>query len=138
MKKIRVLLGDLGHMTKRLPNNFVPLNIGYIGASLEQAFDGEVCVGLYKDAFRLLEVIHELRPKVLTLSNYVWNRNLSLYVMRVYKQICQEGIGVIGGPNLPFEEDRLKKWLVDNPVVDFVVPGEGERSLCSKIICVSD
>lgn len=138
MKKTTLCMGDLGHTTKRMPNNFVPINIGYLGAFAEKKFSGEFSIQLFKDACRLVDVIKEQRPAVLALSNYVWNHNLSMYVAALYKKICPDGFVVVGGPNVPLDRERISEWLTRHRDVDFLVAGEGELSFANIIGNLTD
>jgi len=136
MKKI--FLGDLGHTSIRLANNFVPLNIGFLNSYLEKKFPNEFCITLFKDVFKILSAIKQERPDVLALSNYIWNSNLSIYVANFYKKLCPKGVVVFGGPNFPNDIKRIKQWLINHENVDFVILGEAEKAFSELIKQVSN
>ena len=48
MKKV-VAIGDLGHVEKMLSNNFVPINIGFMGSYITKKFPNDTSVSLFKD-----------------------------------------------------------------------------------------
>ncbi len=128
MNKKVICIGDLGHTTRRMPNNFIPLNIGFIGAYAAEKFSRECSIHLFKDPYKLVDFIKENKPSVLALSNYVWNHHLSMHVILLYKQVCPSGVVVVGGPNIPLDMPRMREWLVHYGNVDFVVMGEGEAA----------
>jgi radical SAM superfamily enzyme YgiQ (UPF0313 family) len=73
-------------------------------------------------------------PDVLALSNYDWNTNLNLPVLKYVKQVNPQTITVLGGPN--FEHSDYE-WMTDffknRPQVDLYIVGEGEWSFTQLI-----
>jgi len=136
MKKTLVL-GDLGHTTKILASNFVPLNIGLIASYLKSFYDKEWNIVLFKNPQKLINYIKNNKTNVMALSNYCWNYSLSKYVLRSYRQIYPGGITVFGGPNIPKEKPRIHALLSKNKFIDFIIEGEGEASFYNIIQRIS-
>ena len=131
MKKI--FLADLGHTSIRLSNNFVPLNIGYLNSYIAKEYPNEFSITLFKDVYKIIDTIKREKPDLLALSNYIWNSNLSIFIANFYKKLHPKGIVVFGGPNFPGEKNRIKRWLIINNCVDFIILGEAEKALSMLI-----
>ena len=128
-QRIRIALGDLGHTTKLLANNMVPLNIGFISSYLTSQFGNDVDVRIFKDPARLLEYCTTTKPDLVAVSNYAWNQQIGLQILKAYKAARPSGVSVMGGPNFPKVDDGMQRWLMANQHVDFAVENEGEKSL---------
>jgi len=128
-----IYLGDLGHTSIRLANNFIPLNIGFLNAYIEKEYPKEFCITLFKDVFKILDAIKDAPPDVLALSNYIWNSNLSLYVADCFRKLNSKGVVVFGGPNFPNDNKRIKQWLKINHYIDFIITGEAEKAFSGLI-----
>ena len=124
---MNIFLGDLGHYTVKLTNNFAPINIGYISAYAKKLFGDEVDIQLFRDPEKLWNAVRREPPTVLALSNYVWCQSVSENILRHYKTLKPNGCAVWGGPNFPMNEmHKAGQYLVDRPFVDFYIPFEGE------------
>ncbi len=129
-KKIRIYLGDLGHFTTVLTNNVTPINIGFIGALLKKHLKDRIEVRLFKNPQVLIDAIYKEPPRILGLSNYVWNHSISAMMLKLFKKIRPDGVTVWGGPHFPINEVyKAKNFLVEKPYVDFYVPLEGELAV---------
>lgn len=127
MRKTKVLLADLRHLWNGvLFADTMPLGIGYMKAVMDNrladAVDCEIFA--YSDDFRNA-IIHS-SPDVVMVSNYMWNEALSLWYLNLVKQILPNTLTVMGGPNIPIEKHRQKKFLENNPQIDIYVLGEGD------------
>jgi len=77
------------------------------------------------DARQALFYVSQRMPRVLGLSCYCWNMDVSLELARLYKAVAPESLVVLGGPEVgPIAETYLR----DNNAVDLVVRGEGEAT----------
>jgi len=77
------------------------------------------------DARQALFYMCQRMPRVLGLSCYCWNMEVSLELARLYKAMAPESLVVLGGPEVgPIAETYLR----DNNAVDLVVRGEGEAT----------
>ncbi len=136
---IKIALGDLGHTTKILANNYVPLNIGFLTAYAKKTFGREVEIELFKSSRNIIDFIKNEKPHILALSNYSWNCNLSLHILKLYKGLFSEGIAVLGGPNFPRKAERIKRqWLKEYSYIDFIINDEGEVAFSNLIQSLAD
>ena len=110
MKKV-IAIGDLGHVEKMLSNNFVPINIGFMGSYITKQFSNDTSVSFFKDPENLYNFIEKHRPDVLALSNYVWNERLTFHFANVAKRMQPNTLVVVGGPNIPIDEKREIEFL---------------------------
>ena len=127
MQPIRIALGDLKHMTVGKHSFMMPIGIGYIASYLlGQVKTGDVEIRLYYDPEPILKDIAGWKPDVVGLSNYCWNSELSRTVFRYTKKMNPETFCVSGGPNFPNSNEERRKYLSENPEIDFYAYFEGE------------
>ncbi|MGL4733055.1 MAG: DUF4080 domain-containing protein [Fusobacteriaceae bacterium] len=70
--------------------------------------------------------IYEKSPDVVIFSTYIWNREYVFKIIGEMKKIvpgCKIGLG---GPEVSYDSEKV---LSENPEIDFVVKGEGERGV---------
>ncbi len=70
--------------------------------------------------------LYQIRPVVLAFSCYIWNISPILELCTDYKKAAPETIIVLGGPEVSYNAQQI---LINNPAVDYVVNGEGEKTL---------
>ena len=70
----------------------------------------------------LLKTLLDHRPDMIGFSTYVWNVKRVLYLVKEIKS-CYSPRVVLGGPEVT-DDNPL---LMDNPLIDFCVQGEGEE-----------
>ena len=108
MRPLRIYLGDLTYTTLSLATDAFPLNIGFIAAYTQKIFGNQIDLKLFKYVGDLENAINENPPDILGLSNYPWNFNLGLEFFRMIRELSPRTIRVMGGPNIPQEdEDRM-------------------------------
>lgn len=71
----------------------------------------------------LIFSIYQLKPDVLVLSVYIWNKSFILQLSRDLKKILPDLIIVGGGPDLSYLDD----YTSDLNEFDFIIRGPGER-----------
>lgn len=77
------------------------------------------------DARQALFYVSQRKPRVLGLSCYCWNVEVSLELARLYRAVAPESLIVLGGPEVgPIAEAYLR----ENSAIDLVVRGEGEET----------
>lgn len=132
-KHLSVYLADLCYLHEWDNNQPYPLNVGYIASYLKKKIP-DVNIEIFKDPKLLLERISILPPDVLGLSNYDWNTNLNVPILKYMREINPETITVLGGPN--FEHNDIE-WMTDffiqRPQLDLYMVGEGEWSFTRLI-----
>ncbi|HEY9163485.1 MAG TPA: cobalamin-dependent protein, partial [Magnetovibrio sp.] len=71
-----------------------------------------------------------LDADVVGFSTYVWNARISLEIARRLKAQRPDIMIVFGGPHVP---DRSEPFLLENPFIDALVHGEGERTFLNLL-----
>lgn len=126
--EFKIALADLSYVSKDDYAQALPLNIGYLGAYLEQELP-DVKVELFKDPQKLYDALLKT-PKsytCLALSNYAWNFNLNKHFLKMAKLQNPDITTVMGGPNIDSCSDaELEAFLRDLPGLDLYILGEGE------------
>ncbi|MHB1652397.1 MAG: B12-binding domain-containing radical SAM protein [Desulfitobacteriaceae bacterium] len=114
----------------------VSLNAKYVHTNLALRYLREEIIVEFPD-IRLLEFtinqsaahiageIFEAKADVIGFSCYIWNLVETLAVIRRLRQVCPAQRFVLGGPEVSYETVEL---MENNPGVDAVVIGEGERT----------
>ncbi len=126
IERLPVYLADLRHTYMGvLGSDAMPLNVGYLKAVMDRDLP-DVASRLFVYPEKLLEALREAPPRVLMLSNYTWNEQLSLHAARVAKSIRPDTLVVMGGPNIHDEPSRQTRYVSDHPEIDIYVLGEGD------------
>lgn len=132
-KPLLIYLGDLTYTTLSLATDAFPLNVGFIAAHAKKIYGNDIDVRLFKYIPDLEQALAENPPHILGLSNYPWNFNLGLEFFRMAHAISPETICVMGGPNIPLEDDARKKFIRRYPEIDFYAYLEGEEAFVNLI-----
>lgn len=130
---LTIYLGDLTYTTLSLATDAFPLNVGFIAAYAKNRFGNEVDIRLFKYIPDLEQALSEKRPHILGLSNYPWNFNLGLEFFRMTHALSPNTICVMGGPNIPLEDEPRKKFIQRYPDIDFYAYLEGEEAFAKLI-----
>ncbi len=125
---LTVYLGDLTYTTLSLATDAFPLNVGFIAAYAKKCFGNEIDVRLFKYIPDLEQALAERPPDILGLSNYPWNFHLGLECFRMARAISPNTICVMGGPNIPLEDEPRKQFVRRYPQIDFYAYLEGEEA----------
>ena len=108
--------------------NYLPYVAGllqaYAEAHLRDASMFEFVTPLYKRVPVDQAAEHFRDADIVGFSLYVWNARLSLAIAAVLKERHPDIFIVCGGPHVP---DHAEGFLRDNPAVNLVIHGEGER-----------
>jgi radical SAM superfamily enzyme YgiQ (UPF0313 family) len=128
LRPLRIYLGDLTYTTLSLATDAFPLNVGFIAAFAEKTFGKEIDLKLFKYVEDLEQAIQEKPPDILGLSNYPWNFNLGLEFFRMARAVSPQTICVMGGPNIPLEDEARSQFVKRNPLFDFYAYLEGEEA----------
>ncbi|HEY3442718.1 MAG TPA: radical SAM protein [Paludibaculum sp.] len=122
----KVYLADLRYFYSGvLANDCMPLGVAYMKAVMDRDLP-EVESRLFVYPEKLWKALQEDAPDVLMLSNYMWCEALSLQFATLFKRLKPNGLVVMGGPNIPIEEERQKQYLSQHSQVDLYVLGEGD------------
>ena len=105
----------------------IPLNIAYLATYAKEEFGADCEFKLFKDAIHAIDSAKASPPDILGMSNFYWNRNISIFVANKIKQINPECVVVVGGPNV--DTDPSVQYEVYESYMgacDYLVPNEGE------------
>jgi radical SAM superfamily enzyme YgiQ (UPF0313 family) len=130
---LTIYLGDLTYTTLSLATDAFPLNVGFIAAYAKKRFGNEIDVRIFKYIPDLEQALAERPPHILGLSNYPWNFNLGLEMFRMARGISPETLCVMGGPNIPLEDEPRKQFIRRFPQIDFYAYLEGEEAFANFI-----
>jgi radical SAM superfamily enzyme YgiQ (UPF0313 family) len=133
LRPLSIYLGDLTYTTLSLATDAFPLNIGFIAAYAEKTFGKEIDLRLFKYIEDLEQAIHEKPPDILGLSNYPWNFNLGLEFFSMTRALSPQTICVMGGPNIPLEDESRSQFIKRNPLIDFYAYLEGEGAFAALV-----
>jgi radical SAM superfamily enzyme YgiQ (UPF0313 family) len=122
-------LCDLTYTQQTLASDVMPNAVGGIAAYAKKAFGDLVECEIIKRPEELADWLGRRRPpRLIGLSNYVWNERLSLSFARVIKSQFPDIVIVTGGPNYAHSLEGRERYFQANPYVDFHVVNEGERA----------
>ena len=115
--KLKIYLADLFHDYLGA-KQFVPINIGYIGAYSAEKFGDDVDLSLFKSPEELLDTIDKEHPHVIGLSNYCWNTALNKIVAKQVKDRYSDIPIIMGGPNIRLGAAGISEFLKGAPYID--------------------
>ena len=72
---------------------------------------------------RLIRNILAHKPDAVGFSGYIWNRGRMLELADALRQLLPDMVLFLGGPEFSYEGEA---FLKEHPVIDFIMPGEGE------------
>jgi radical SAM superfamily enzyme YgiQ (UPF0313 family) len=130
---LTIYLGDLTYTTLSLATDAFPLNVGFIAAYAKQQFGAEVDIRIFKYIPDLEQALAEKPPHILGVSNYPWNFNLGLEFFQMAHATSPGTICVMGGPNIPLEDEPRKKFIRRHPEIDFYAYLEGEEAFANLV-----
>lgn len=121
-----VYLADLRYnYSGILANDCMPLGVAYMKAVMDRDLP-EVKSRLFVYPEKLWDAIKENPPDVLMVSNYMWCESLSFHFAKLLKAVKPGALVVMGGPNIPIEEERQLQYVESHPEIDLYVLGEGD------------
>jgi radical SAM superfamily enzyme YgiQ (UPF0313 family) len=122
----RVYLADLRYNSSGiLANDCMPLGVAYMKAVMDRDLP-DVQSRLFVYPEKLWDAIQEAPPDVLMLSNYMWCEALSFHFAQLLSSVKPDALIVMGGPNIPVEEERQIEYVRNHPEIDLYVLGEGD------------
>lgn len=133
MRRLSIYLADLTYTTLSLATEAFPLNIGFVAAFCKKQFGDQVDLKLFKYLDDLDEAIRTNPPDILGMSNYPWNYNVGLQFFRFARSISPKTICVMGGPNIPLDDQMRTSFILKNPLIDFYTYLEGETAFANIV-----
>lgn len=120
--------------------SYFPYSVGVLQAYIQKHFPNkyEFLLSLHK-RIKVEEAVERLsKADIVAFSFYVWNARLSLVIAQKLKELYPEKRIVFGGPQVPRPLDLGPKkkrpselFLCQNPFIDIIVHGEGEKPFAS-------
>lgn len=116
----------------------VALNAKYIHINLAirsiagycREFSPELCEYTINDNVdNIIASLHSKKADVIAFSCYIWNIEKILYIAECLKKVNPKLIIILGGHEVSHDS---KEILEENPWIDFIVRGEGEK-VCYKL-----
>jgi radical SAM superfamily enzyme YgiQ (UPF0313 family) len=135
---MKIYLADLTYTTLSLATDAFPLNIGFVAAYADKEFGKDIELRLFKYVDDLEQAIQESPPDILGMSNYPWNFSLGLEFFRIARAVSPRTLCVMGGPNIPLEEEARTEFAKHNPLIDFYAYLEGEGAFAELLRRASD
>ncbi|MDC1122008.1 cobalamin-dependent protein [Nitrospinaceae bacterium] len=130
-RKLKIYLADLIH-DRHFYNYCVPLNVGYIAATLNSRLGEDVETKIHKFPDDLISEMKASPPDILALSNYDWNVNLNQALIQIARKINPQIFIMMGGPNIKKKPEGVKDFLTEKPI-DFYVVNEAEEAFSNVI-----
>lgn len=124
---MKIIFCDLAYLKDDEFVHPYPLNVGYIVAYFIQ-YHSDVEVEIFKDPHKLLERLKTSEFDMICFSNYDWNYNLNRYILEKAKNLNNDLICIMGGPNIDEKNDDNAKLIFQHyQYVDFYIVGAGEE-----------
>jgi radical SAM superfamily enzyme YgiQ (UPF0313 family) len=133
IRPLRIYLGDLTYTTLSLATDAFPLNVGFVAAYASKVFGSQVDIQIFKYVDDLEQAIQDAPPDILGMSNYPWNFSLGMEFFRMAKALSPQTICVMGGPNIPLEDEGRVDFIKRNELIDFYAYLEGEEAFSALI-----
>lgn len=133
IRPLRIYLGDLTYTTLSLATDAFPLNVGFVAAFASKVFGAQIEIKLFKYVDDLEQAIHDAPPDILGMSNYPWNFSLGMEFFRMAKALSPQTICVMGGPNIPLEDEGRVVFIKRNSLIDFYAYLEGEEAFAALV-----
>ena len=123
---LRVYICDLANELYEIDNKSIPIGAGYVAAYCKKRFGDKVEVKIFRTFKKFWEAAKASAPDVAGFGSYDWNHNLTLKAAKEIKKLNPGCAVLFGGANAEIEPEANKRFLTDNPDIDFVIYGDGE------------
>ena len=125
-KKTDCFIADLTHTKQGVQAKCFPLGAGLVAEYAKQELGDSFEIEIFKYPDDLEENCIKYKPKILALSSYAWNHELSHSFAKAYKEFNKDAIIIFGGPNFHYNDEEREQFLSQYDQIDFFVFGEGE------------
>ena len=136
ISKPKLFLADLSYVNKGKQWTIIPfpLNVSYMAAYIQKLFPDTFDIRIFKEPEKFLDAITNEKPVIVGLTNYIWNRNLTLKFASHLKELHPNCVTIMGGPNYNFAElDWVEQFMRKTPQIDFHIEGEGEAKFANVV-----
>ena len=124
---IKIYLADLANELNGIDIQTIPIGVGYVGAFCKKTFGKEVDLQIFRTFKLFWRKVLEAPPDIVGFGSYDWNAYLSLAAAELLKRNHQGCLTVIGGANVDSQPEDNRRFLQENPQIDFLVYGDGEK-----------
>lgn len=83
----------------------------------------------------IIKDIFELKPDKIIFSTYIWNKEYVFEIVKEIKKVLPNVEVILGGPEVSFD---WKKIMEENPEIDNILVGEGEKVFFNFLINEND
>jgi len=131
---------DLTHTAQGIHSRYFPLGVGLVAEYTKEVLSEYLKVEVYKFPEELEKQAQLVKPEIVCLSNYAWNLELSYTFIKAYKELNNDAIIVMGGPNFSTLENEVKPFFDRYPLIDFYIFSEGELAFVNlmKVLIKND
>jgi len=124
---IKIYLADLANELNGIDIQTIPIGVGYVGAFCKKTFGKEVGLQIFRTFEPFWRKVCEAPPDIVGFGSYDWNACLSLAAAQLLKRNHPGCLTVIGGANVDAQPEDNRRFLQENPQIDFLVYGDGEK-----------
>lgn len=109
----------------------------YLKAACDsKGYNANVCEYTINDSLDyVLGELYRKRPNIAAFSCYIWNISETLWLCENLKKVLTDVKIVLGGPEVSYDAEDL---LQAHSYIDYILKGEGERTLPWLLACVRD
>lgn len=109
------------------------LAVRYLKKYIEEHSDKKIEIyesNINNQTHNIIRDIFESSPNIVIFSTYIWNKEQIFKICKELKKIMPELKIGLGGPEVTYDSEDV---MSENPEVDFVIKGEGERALLKVV-----
>jgi anaerobic magnesium-protoporphyrin IX monomethyl ester cyclase len=127
-KKVHITLVNPPQTTGAPNSGFVPLGIGYLAAVLEEGYAVDVidCQVQQHTPRELESELSRIQPDIIGITSTTLTYRSATDIVQTAKKACPNSLIIMGGPHVTVLDEQT---LNEQPEVDIIVRGEGERTL---------
>jgi len=102
-------------------------------AYCNERFKSAIEITPFKYIDDLDQAINDNPPDILGLSNYPWNHQIGLEFFKMLRVKFPESLCVMGGPNIPLDDQMRTDFILKKPEIDFYAYLEGEEAFSNLV-----
>ena len=129
---LEIYFGDVTH-DFGMRTRVVPMGIATLASALKDRFKDKVFTKLFVYPKKIFKEVDNSPPDIIALSNYIWNSQLSLKILKEVKKKFPDTLTVMGGPHCRTDGDGLRTFLEKNPFLDAYIPFEAENPIINLV-----
>ena len=130
---VKIYLCDLANDFNGIDNKSIPLGVGFVATYCKKIHKDNVDIKIYRTYKKFIDNVKKSPPDIAGFGSYDWNYNLTLNTIKKLKSIKPECIVAFGGANAEFHTKDNITFLSNNPNVDYIIYGDGEKPLSNLV-----